>query len=55
MNDTTNVTSYCLVTYEEIQDINGSNSICRKPYNYYERGKTGKRFITAFQLFKISK
>ena len=23
--------------------------------NYYERDKTGKRFITAFQLFKLLK
>ena len=55
INGTTNVTSYCLGNYEEMKDISGSNYICRKTSNHDERDKTGKRFITAFQLFKILK
>ena len=53
IDDTTNVTSYCLDNYEEIKDINESNYICKDKGNYCERDKPGKRFITAFQLFKI--
>ena len=30
-----------------------SNTICRKKGKYYERDKTGKIFITSFQLLKI--
>ena len=30
INDTTNVTSYCLENYEELKDINECNYICKK-------------------------
>ena len=53
INDCTELTTYCLENYEEVKDLNESNTICRKKGKYYERDKTGKRFITAFQLFKI--
>ena len=53
MNDTTTLTSYCLYNYEEVKYINECNSIWKKKGKYYERDKTGKRFITACQLFKI--
>ena len=36
-----------------MKDLRDSNTICKKE-KYHERDKTGKRFITAFQLFKIS-
>ena len=51
MNGYTELTSYCLENYEEVKDRKDSSTICRK--KCYERGKTGKIFITAFQLFKI--
>ena len=50
LNDYTELTSYSLENYEEIKDLKESSTICKK---YYERDKTGKRFITSFQLFKI--
>ena len=53
MNDTTNVTSYCLETYEGIKDVKGCSTIYMKYGKSYKRDKTGKQFITAFQLFKI--
>ena len=53
INDYTELTTFCLENYEEVKDLNESNTICRKKGKYYERDKTGKRFITAFQLFKI--
>ena len=34
-----------------MKDLKDPNTICKKR-KYYERYKTGKRFITAFQLFK---
>ena len=52
INDYTELTSYCLGNYEEIKDFKEYTTICRKR-KYYERDKAGKRFITAFQLFKI--
>ena len=36
-----------------MKDLRDSSTICRKKGKYNERDKTGKRFITAFQLFKI--
>ena len=45
--------SYCLDNYEEVKDLKDYNTICRKKEKYYERDKTGKICITAFQLFKI--
>ena len=52
INYYTGLTSFCLENCEEIKDLNGSNTICRKK-EYYERDKTGKRFITSFHLFKV--
>ena len=53
INDTTNVTSCCFETYEEIKDIHECSTIYMKYDNYYKRDTTGKQLITAFQLFKI--
>ena len=53
INDYTELTSYCLDNYSEVKDLSNYNTICRNKGKYYERDKTGKRFITAFQLFKI--
>ena len=36
-----------------MKDLRDSNTICRKKGKYYQRDKTGKRFFTAFHLFKI--
>ena len=53
MNDTTNVTSYCLKQYNEVKGLKHCNTIYIENDGYYERGNTGNRFIKAFQLFKI--
>ena len=53
INGYTELVPYCLENYEEVKDPKDSNTICRKKGKHYERDKTGKRFITAFQLFKI--
>ena len=54
INDTTTLTSYCLDNYEEVTYISECNYIRNKQGKYYQRDKTGKRFITAYQLFIIS-
>ena len=36
-----------------MKDLRDSNTICRTKGKDFERDKTGKIFITAFQLFKI--
>ena len=54
MNDTTNVTSYCLGN-EEIKDVNGCSTIYMKYGKYYKRDTTDKQVIAAFQLFNILK
>ena len=36
-----------------MKDLKDTNTISREKGKYYERDKTGKIFITAFQLFKI--
>ena len=55
INDTTNVTSYCLENDEEIKDINECDTTYMKDGKYYKRDKPSKTFITAFQLFKTLK
>ena len=53
INDTTNVTSFCLEHYNEVKGLQHCNTIYRKKDEYYARDNTGNRFIKAFQLFKI--
>ena len=44
---------YCLEDYEEVKDLNDSNTIRTKKSKSFERDKTGKRYSTAFQLFQL--
>ena len=39
---------YCLEDYEEVKDLNDSNTIRTKKSKSFERDKTGKRYSTAF-------
>ena len=48
INDTTNVTSYCLEHYDEVKELYECNQI----YNDKHHKRTD-RFIKAFELFKI--
>ena len=48
MNETTNVTSYCLEHYDEVKDLKHCNTI----YNKTHHRKT-VRFVKACQLFNI--
>ena len=51
INDYTELTSYCLEHYEEVQGIKDCHKIYKKLNDKYK--KCNDRFIKAFQLFKI--
>ena len=51
INDYTELTSYCLEQYEEIEYIKDCNKMYKKSNDKYKKG-TGI-FIKAFQIFKI--
>ena len=50
-NGYTELTSYCLDSYEEIKDIKDCNKIYKRFNDKYKRGNS--RFIKAFQVFKV--
>jgi hypothetical protein len=51
INDYTELTSYCLGHYEEIEDIKDCNKIYGKSNDKYKRGSD--KVIKAFQVFKM--
>ena len=51
INGFTELTSYCLETYEEIKYIKDCNKIFKKYNDKYK--KCNGRFIKAFQVFKM--
>ena len=51
INDYTELTSYCLEHYEEVNDIKDCNKIYKKLNDKYK--KSNDIFIKAFQLFKL--
>ena len=55
INDTTDLTAYNLEHYDEVKDIADCHLAYKKTDKYYNKDKTGTRFIKAFQLFKILK
>ena len=55
INDTADLTAYSLEHYDEVKDIVDCHLIYKHMGKYYHNDKSGKRFIKAFQLFKILK
>ena len=53
VNDTTELTAYSLEHYDEVKDIGDCHLIYKKTGKYYNKNKFGKRFIKAFQVFKL--
>ena len=51
INGYTELTSYCLEHYEEVNDIKGCNNIVKKVCGKYKT--ENGRFVKAFQMFKI--
>ena len=50
---TTGLTAYSLEHYDGVKDIAGCHLIYKSIGKCYNKGKSGKRFIKAFQLFKL--
>ena len=51
INDYTELTPYCLDSYEEIKDIKDCTKIYKKFNDKYKKGND--RFIRAFQVFRV--
>ena len=55
INDATGLIAYSLEHYDEVNDTVGCHLIYKKTGKYYNKDKSGNRFIQSFQLFKLLK
>ena len=53
INDTADLIAYGLEHCDEVKDIAGCHLIYKQTGKYYNKDKSGKRFIKAFHVFKL--
>ena len=55
INGTTYLSAYSLEHYDKVKDIVDCRLVYKGTGNYYNKHKSGKRFIKSFQVFKLLK